>query len=773
MKYNQLMGKNYIYLVMLLISSFSFGQKTLGIDQGVSLIYQGANYVRTVKANQMYDPGRCVGEFLDVYRVSAILINNSNKKVKDYSASVNFKGKACLSYQGGQTGIGSQDYSISFSSVSKQKRNVDGCQVVLMPGDQAVEYGEVYVGKGESCPQPGGNFNLSFCGDAPKLAEPEPTPSQTVSKSKPQWSGWQTFSGTDCNPNIEFQILKEGGYVGLQYQLWLHYKVKNNNDKTVTLQFSCLDANGKVHFGNTHKINPGQIIEDKHKMDADKIKFYRPYNLVFTSTGKPVCGAAEEENMTNLVNKKNQLCMELGNLIGNTVNYVYKNNCQQVTYTVKDLNRIQNEINQLEQELNQVKAASSKRKIEDEKNTQELNELINEINELCPQLLNLARSTQKVNEVAERDCVGKEYTKDDLWLLKGRVSSVKNEISKLKNEKEEEERKRKEQEEKFNSLISQGDNSFSNKNYDNAMSYYSQAQNIAANDSQKQIASQKYNQAYEAKRTAARADRVAEARRIDKAEDEAYVAMAGTVITAMSFMKDKYMHRGFSGKFQTGLGYNETPMITNQNNGYAPAASYADKASYLNFDLGLKFEILNNKPVNINVRGLYSIGWHAFEKGVKGLHQVTGVDGGIQFWYKTNTKFKLFADFGWYQREGERTKDQDAVYDDGTSASDDVREGTYKYNVLRLGFGPMLHFRDSGRETWIKSGVYFDKTSFAKEDKPTILYSLNTNINSSIIIDITYSKNYPVAGTINYPTAFTFANQNYFSFKIIKQGKLW
>ena len=52
-------------------------------------------------------------------------------------------------------------------------------------------------------------------------------------------------------------------------------------------------------------------------------------------------------------------------------------------------------------------------------------------------------------------------------------------------------------------------------------------------------------------------------------------------------------------------------------------------------------------------------------------------------------------------------------------------------------------------------------------------FALSANIESEIIIEASYSKNYPVAGTINYPSAFTFDNQNYFSVKIIRQGKLW
>jgi hypothetical protein len=55
--------------------------------------------------------------------------------------------------------------------------------------------------------------------------------------------------------------------------------------------------------------------------------------------------------------------------------------------------------------------------------------------------------------------------------------------------------------------------------------------------------------------------------------------------------------------------------------------------------------------------------------------------------------------------------------------------------------------------------VYFDKVSFAKEDKPAMSVSLNANIRSAITIGASYSKDYPAGGTVNYPNAFTFANQ--------------
>ena len=128
----------------------------------------------------------------------------------------------------------------------------------------------------------------------------------------------------------------------------------------------------------------------------------------------------------------------------------------------------------------------------------------------------------------------------------------------------------------------------------------------------------------------------------DDYEDKAYIGAATSAIGLMALVNDQYVHKSFSGKFQIGMGYEQLPLITNQNNNYAPFASYSDKASYPTFHFGLRLEFLNNKLVNINTRAYYSLGFNAFETGVSGAYVETGFDGGIQFWYKKNTKFRPY-----------------------------------------------------------------------------------------------------------------------------------
>lgn len=600
--------------------------------------------------------------------------------------------------------------------------------------------------------------------------------SQQQSQYIPEWSEWRALTGTDCNTNIEIQTSDSGNGYGGRTK---HYRVRNNNDKSVTFTL-VLDASDGGKFTKEHNLNPGERQEFFHRMKHNvTIKGYKLENLVFTTSGKPVCRAAGEDELQSLKKRREELCQELSGVLGGyRQSIVFDEICKNLynkSYVENDVNKLKNEVSKLEQELRLQKSSKPK--------GETLQDLQGQRNELCQELNSLVVKSGMSNQVNENLCLSGVHLPSS---LQQDINALKTEIAKLKNlnqevEKQKEEQLRKQQEEqrraeeqqnRFNGYITQGDNAYSSRNYDNAMSYYSQAKNIAANESQKQIADQKYNHAFEAKRTAERQERI-EAQNIrDKNEDLAYTSLATGAVGVMSLINDQYAHEGSSAKFQMGVGYEQTPMITNQTNPYAAAASYADKASYPLIHLGLNLEFLNKKAINFNVRPIASIGIDAFSTGTSGTYVVTGVESGLRFWYKSHAKFKLFADIGWYERIGDKTADKDAQ-SGGTTATDEVKEGKYSYHVLRYGGGPMLHLRHDGRETWIKPGVYFEKLTFAKYDKPTMSFILSANIESEIILEAAYSKNYPVAGTINYPNAFTYANQNYFSIKIIRQGKIW
>lgn len=532
-----------------------------------------------------------------------------------------------------------------------------------------------------------------------------------------EWSDWKNLSSSVCETNLQYCTKRVETY-NLNYQLWFYYKIRNNNNKQVSLTFK-LTRNGKKEFWHPHIINPSSTDEFMHKMSGDYIDGVGYENLIFTETKKSICDNSENNQNSNATSNTNTGST---NQTGTTINLYDK---------------------------------------------------INELNKLCSEIGSINSSSAVA--AAKANCLSGatfENTEKDEQIIQTRITNLKNAIESGKAEEEQIQKEAKQKQEKFNQYIQDGDSAMSSKNYDTAMSNYSNAKNYASNSTDTQLAERKYQEAYTAKRNAAREERLEKQKERDQKEDIAYTAAAAGMLGAMSLVNDSYTHKVSSGKLQFGLGYDQTPMITNQNNNYAPLASFSDKASYPTLFIALRLEFLNNKPVNLNVRGLYSLGIQAFSKGISGTHVVTGFDGGIQFWYTTHTKFKFFADFGSYSRVGERVKDKDAV-NSGTTATDDVREGTYDYKVFRYGGGPMFHHRHDGRETWIKAGLFLENISFAKNQKKTMSFSLSANIESELIIEINYSKNYPVAGTINYPDSFTFENQNYLSIKLIRQGNLW
>ena len=552
--------------------------------------------------------------------------------------------------------------------------------------------------------------------------EPE-SPKESAAPNTPkQYSDWKKINSPECDLGIEYTT-KRVERLQLNYQLWFYYKVRNTSNKNISFVFN-LTRNGKIEFSQSHVLSPGGEDEFMHKMSGNYIDGVSVTKVINTKTKKDVCNDSESDQNASAT-------------IPNTG----------ATNQTSTPNQTGNAIN--------------------------LSDKISELERLCSEIGSI--NSASAVAAAKANCISGatfENTKRDEQILQNRIDNLKNAIEPAKADEARIQKEAQEKQEKFNQYIQDGDSAMGSKNYDSAMGHYSNAKSYVSNSSESQLAERKYQEAYTAKRNAAREERLEKQKERDQKEDLAYTAAAAGMIGAMSLVNDSYTHKVSSGKLQFGLGYDQTPMITNQNNTYAPLASFADKASYPSLFIALRLEFLNNKPVNINVRGLYSLGIQAFDKGLSGSHAVTGFDGGIQFWYTTHTKFKLFADFGTYTRVGETVKDEDAA-NSGTTTTDEVREGEYDYKVFRYGGGPMFHHRHDGSEPWIKAGLFLENISFAKNQKKTMSFSLTANIESEIMVEVNYSKNYPVAGIINYPDAFTFKNQNFLSIKLIRQGNLW
>lgn len=103
-----------------------------------------------------------------------------------------------------------------------------------------------------------------------------------------QWSEWRSFTGMDCNFNVEYRV-KAVELFDLNYQVHMYFQVRNDNSKTISYTVALLDGNGKTHFEDWHQTNPGEITEFVHKMNGKYIKSLRFNNAVFTSTKQPLC----------------------------------------------------------------------------------------------------------------------------------------------------------------------------------------------------------------------------------------------------------------------------------------------------------------------------------------------------------------------------------------------------------------------------------------------------------------------------------------------------
>ncbi|WP_259016638.1 hypothetical protein [Emticicia fluvialis] len=340
----------------------------------------------------------------------------------------------------------------------------------------------------------------------------------------------------------------------------------------------------------------------------------------------------------------------------------------------------------------------------------------------------------------------------------------------------EQERIRKEKEARYarySAAIQNGDNALKSGNYESAMTYYNQAKSLAQDPDQARIANERYTQAFEAKKTAERKVRVEKQQKVDKEENAQFAGMAAGTVGLMSAMKDRYIERFFAAKVQLGLGIEDLPMYTNNTSAYAVNKTYIQKFAMPTFHVGLKATLFNNKGVSWHINPLFNLAFPALSPGKSGAYSDYGGTSSLMMGLKHDSKWKLFAEGGWLHKDGSFTYDADAA-NGGTTATDDVRKGTLKYDVLKYGGGIAFYSLLDDVETIIRPAVYFERPSFfAADKKPVMSFNLFMNIYSAFIIDISYSPDYFIGGQVNFPGTVTPEKTSYFSVKLIRQGRLY
>ncbi|PLK44484.1 cell envelope integrity protein TolA [Emticicia sp. TH156] len=340
----------------------------------------------------------------------------------------------------------------------------------------------------------------------------------------------------------------------------------------------------------------------------------------------------------------------------------------------------------------------------------------------------------------------------------------------------EQERIRKEKEARYarySAAIENGDNALKSGNYENAMTYYNQAKSLAQDPDQARIANERYTQAFEAKKTAERKVRVEKQQKKDKEENAQFAGMAAGTAGLMATMKDRYIERFFAAKVQLGLGIENLPMYTNNTSAYVMNKTYIQKFAMPTFHVGLKATLFNNKGVSWHINPLFNLAFPALSPGKSGAYSDYGGTSSLMIGLKHDSKWKLFAEGGWLHKDGSFTYDADAA-NGGTTATDDVRKGTLKYDVLKYGGGIAFYSLLDDAETVIRPAVYFERPSFfAADQKPVMSFNLFMNIFSAFMLDISYSPDYFIGGQVNFPGTVTPEKTSYFSIKVIRQGRLY
>ncbi len=356
---------------------------------------------------------------------------------------------------------------------------------------------------------------------------------------------------------------------------------------------------------------------------------------------------------------------------------------------------------------------------------------------------------------------------------------------KAKVQKEADEKAAREQKERddktaqYNKYIQDGDNAMSSKQYSSAMSYYSQAKSYAQTSNETSEADRKYSEAFEAKKTAERTERVQKVQANDVVKDVQYAGLTASFVGLAAFLKDSYSPKWYAMKFQLGLGLESFPLISNNVNKYHWDQTYIESFTVPTFHIGLKSGFFNNKGISLEVNPQFNLGFSALSPGKSGGYLEYGSTGALYFGKKGYSIFKIFLEAGYFKRSGIFNYDYDAAnaQSDGTltTKSDDVREGIFNHGKIKYGAGIMLRWiNDEGKETFVRPAVYYEKASFFEPDtKPVLNMNLQVNISSEIIIELTYVKNYYIPGEVKYPITLTKENMNFWGIKLIRQGKLF
>jgi hypothetical protein len=246
-----------------------------------------------------------------------------------------------------------------------------------------------------------------------------------------------------------------------------------------------------------------------------------------------------------------------------------------------------------------------------------------------------------------------------------------------------------------------------------------------------------------------------------------------SVINVAGLMNDAYIDRPVCGRVYFGLGWDQIPVIANDDN---HSATSTEVTSHPVIALGFTFSFFNNRGISLHLSPFGTFGLDALDPGATGSHLTYGGNATLLLSPKAKNLFKLFAEGGYTERSGTWSYDQDAG--DAslgiTTYTNVVKNADYDYSVIRYGGGFMLDFINGDNETYIRPGIFFETPSFAPYIKtPVMVGNLQILMSSFLLLDISYSKDYFIAGTATYAKNFDKSNQDFFSIRLVKTGLMF
>ncbi|MEJ7693626.1 hypothetical protein [Daejeonella sp.] len=670
------------------------------------------------------------------------------------------------------------EVTIYISNSSNVKKDISGSRIIIKSGaSQFPAAGSCLKAEDIDIPFPGQNYGYSTAMNPGYSFSKKhivytngvrPTFSFYITPNNREvtgdWSEWRT---TTCYPKLQYQV-KKVELNNLNYQVHMYYRVKSSYSEPVQFVFDLLNGNGEKEFGDPRTVQPNQTIEFVHKMKGLIIKGIRISNAKFSNGKSLECNGNDKVD-------------------GGESDKVLVDEINSYLYQVDDNNIIKKGIIQrLERAQHNPSgsASSYSNVLKDEKeNARKLVASLGKTTISQPNYDDLVpRERQLVKEIKTLEPNAKVYvwegnlnSNQDYVIQKRKenISFLENYLEETKSNATKEqaaiEKQKEAEKEAFDSNIKKGDAAFGNKDYTEAMGHYQTAKSSTTDANNQAQAQRKYDEAFEAHKTLQRAERVANAKDQDKKEDAAYGAAATSTAGLMAMLTDRYAYKPAYFRFQAALGVDNFPLILNTD---ILTKSETSTSLHPTISLGFKFGFLNTRGISIHFNPSFAYGINAFNTGTSGVHVNTGVTSTLFLGRKATSKIKLFAEGGYLDRLGNLSYDLDAAAA-GSSATDQVEKGEYKYSVIKYGGGLMMHFinKTALKESYIKPGMFFEKMSFSEPNsKPVMLFNLQTNIDSFIIIDFSYSKNYAIGGKMLYPKNFIPENQDFWSIKLIRQG---